>query len=73
MGFLEFWFTPVSILIAASGLIWGFITYKRQSNIQIFFEYTWRYESIMDSFPENARFYRLDTNCDIEINVSKIQ
>lgn len=65
MGFLEFWFTPITILIAAASLFWGFITYKRQSNIQIFFEYTRRYENIMDSFPENARFYRLDTSSDL--------
>ncbi len=60
MEFLEFWFIPISILIAAASLFWGFYTYKKQSNIQVFLQYTQRYESIMDSFPEDARFYRFN-------------
>lgn len=34
--FLEYWLTPISVLIGAAGLLWGFYTYKKQSNIQIF-------------------------------------
>lgn len=62
MPFLEFWFTPISILIAAFSLFFGVYIYRKQTNIQIFLEYTKRYESIMDSFPQNARFYRLNTD-----------
>lgn len=62
MGFLEFWFTPVSILIAAFSLFFGVYIYRKQTNIQIFLEYTQRYESIMDSFPADARFYRMNTD-----------
>ena len=65
MGFLEFWFTPISILFAALGLFWGFYNYKKQSNIQIFLQYTHRYETIMDNFPEDARFYRLNSGKDL--------
>lgn len=61
MGFLEFWFTPVSILIAAFSLFFGVYIYRKQTNIQIFLEYTKRYENIMDSFPADARFYRMNT------------
>lgn len=65
MEFLEIWFTPISILIATGSLFWGFYIYKKQSDIQIFLEYTKRYEIIMDSFPENARFCRLDFSKDL--------
>ena len=61
MGFLDFWFTPISILIAAISLYWGFYIYKTQSNIQIFLQYTQRYETIMDCFPKDARFYRFNS------------
>jgi hypothetical protein len=62
MEFLEYWITPLSILTGVIGLVWGFYTYKKQSNIQIFLQYTKRYENIMDSFPEDARFYRLNSD-----------
>ena len=62
MQFLQFWFTPVSILIAALSLFLGVYNFRKQANIQIFLEFTKRYESIMDSFPPNARFYRLNTD-----------
>jgi hypothetical protein len=59
---LDFWITQISILITAVGLFWGFYSYIKQSNIQIFLQYTQRYENIMDCFPEDARFYRLNSN-----------
>ena len=62
MEFLEFWLTPISILFATGSFFWGFYIYKKQNNIQIFFEYTKRYENIMDSFPGETRFYRLNSD-----------
>ena len=62
METIEFWFTPASILLAFFGLVWGIYIYKKQSNIQIFLEYTKRYSEIMDGFPKDARIYRVNSS-----------
>jgi len=62
MPFLEFWLTPISILIAAASLFFGIYIYRKQTNIQIFLDFTKRYEGIMDSFPNDTVFYRLSTD-----------
>lgn len=53
--------TLISVGVGICGLIFGIRTYKRQSNAQIFLEYTARYEKIMDSFPAQAMASRLDS------------
>ena len=52
--------TLVSALIAAIGLIVGIVVYRRQSNAQVFLEYTKRYAQVMDRFPGDARKAKLD-------------
>jgi len=53
--------TLVSVVVGICSLIFGAMIYKRQSNAQIFLEYTRRYESIMESFPTNSIFTRLNS------------
>jgi hypothetical protein len=53
--------TLISVGVGICGLVFGIRTYKRQSNAQIFIEYTGRYEKIMESFPPQAISARLDS------------
>ncbi len=53
--------TLVSVAVGLWGLIFGVKTYKRQSNAQIFLEYTGRYERVMESFPAKAMSSRLSS------------
>ena len=50
-----------SLLSVLLGIYLGIRTYKRQSNAQIFIEYTGRYEKIMEFFPPQAISVRLDS------------
>jgi len=56
--------TLLSVLVAVFGLILGIRTYKRQTNAQVFLEYTGRYERIMESFPADALGARLSADAD---------
>ena len=49
----------VLVLVGVAGLVVAIRTYKRQTNAQIFLEYTGRYEKIMESFPANSLQSRL--------------
>ena len=51
--------TLISAIGAIVTIIVGIVIYWRQSNTQIFFEYTKRYDEIMESFPHEARVARL--------------
>lgn len=51
----------ISVGVGIVGLILGIKVYKRQSNAQIFLEYTGRYEKIMGSFPSDALTSRLNS------------
>lgn len=53
--------TLISVVVGIIGLVFGFRIYKRQSNAQIFIEYTGRYEKIMESFPFQAISVRLNS------------
>ena len=50
----------VSVLVAIVEVVRGIRMYKRQTNVQIFLEYTRRYEQVMQSFPPSSRVARLD-------------
>lgn len=52
--------TFVSALAAFVAILVGIRTYKRQTNAQVFLEYTARYENVMALFPADARRARLD-------------
>lgn len=50
----------IAIILAIIGLVHNNRVHKRQSNAQIFLEYTGRYERIMSSIPADAFHARLD-------------
>lgn len=50
-----------ALVVAIWGLIQNSRVHKRQSNAQIFLEYTARYERIMADYPAGALVARLDT------------
>ena len=52
--------TLVSVAGGVVGLVLGIRIYRRQTNAQIFLEYTKRYQETMSAFPEPARTARLD-------------
>jgi hypothetical protein len=52
--------TLLLALFTASGVIAGFVFYRRQCNAQVFLEYTKRYSEIMNMFPPDCRRARLD-------------
>ena len=59
---LEFAIKIGTLISAVAGILTLFIgirIYKRQTNTQIFLEYTKRYNEIMESFPPEARPARL--------------
>ena len=59
---LEFAIKIGALISAIAGILTLFIgirIYKRQTNTQIFLEYTKRYNEIMESFPPDARSARL--------------
>ncbi len=59
---LEFVIQIGALISAIAGVLTLFIgirIYKRQTNTQIFLEYTKRYNEIMESFPPEARPARL--------------
>jgi hypothetical protein len=59
---LEFAIQMGTLISAIAGILTLFIgirIYKRQTNTQIFLEYTKRYNEIMESFPPEARPARL--------------
>lgn len=56
--------TLISVIVAIFGLAFGIRTYRRQTNAQIFIEYTSRYERIMESFPPEALSARLELDAD---------
>ena len=51
--------TFASAILAAVAVWIGLATFKRQSNAQVFLEYTARYRDVMASFPPEARRARL--------------
>lgn len=51
--------TLISAIVGILTLIIGIRIYRRQTNTQIFLEYTKRYSEIMESFPSDARSARL--------------
>ena len=51
--------TFLLVFVTFIGLLIGIRTYRRQTNAQVFLEYTKRYENIMESFPTNALPARL--------------
>jgi len=52
--------TFASALAAVVAIAVAVRTYKRQTNAQVFLEYTKRYETVMQSFPVSARHARFD-------------
>ena len=56
--------TMLLALSTATGVIAGFVFYRRQCNTQVFLEYTKRYSEIMNMFPHDSRRARLDLSAD---------
>jgi hypothetical protein len=54
--------TLASAMVGVIGLIGGVYFFQRQSNAQVFLEYTNRYEEVMDRFPPDGRRARFDLN-----------
>jgi hypothetical protein len=52
--------TLFSVLVALAGLVVTMRTFRRQTNVQLFLAFTDRYDSIIRSFPPDARKARLD-------------
>ncbi|MGH7256480.1 MAG: hypothetical protein ACREI3_11960 [Nitrospirales bacterium] len=50
--------TLVAVAIAAAGLVNWNILCRRQTNAQVFMEYSRRYEQIMSTFPQESRTTR---------------
>ena len=51
--------TSLSLVVAATSVLWGVYVYQRQMNAQLFIEYTKRYDQVMQSYPEGVRRIRL--------------
>ena len=54
--------TLLSIIVGIVAFFNGVSNYKRQMNGQVFFQYTKRYDEIMDSFPKSARKARINSS-----------
>jgi hypothetical protein len=54
--------TLISILFGIFAFFYGVKSYKNQMNVQVFLQYTERYEEIMKSFPKNAWSARLNSD-----------
>ena len=52
-------FEAIGAILTAIGVISGFYIYRRQQQAQTFLEYTKRFETIMESLPEDALSARL--------------
>ena len=52
--------TFASALVAAVAIVVAMRTYKRQTNAQVFLEYTSRYEAVMALFPREGRQARFN-------------
>jgi hypothetical protein len=70
--------TFLSALAAVVMIAVAVRTYRRQTNAQIFLEYTARYERVMESFPGDGRRARLDLqgpapNCSEELTLAVLR